>query len=160
MMEIIQQIKKEAVYWSWGAGGHTVIHTAGGGYPTHKASNWNHHANAWIPHFVTNENALLKDHPGPYIGWEKRRAGRHNRISVYLRPFTDNKIVITHEDELAMIDSAVQMGYHPRAVWMSEIVLHDKDMNPLRHITDLLYPLTLDRTYEIVFDTNQVEMTP
>ena len=52
------------------------------------------------------------------------------------------------------------MGYPSHAISLSEIVLHDKDMNPIKHITDLFYPLLMDDTYEIIFNTNQVEMTP
>lgn len=156
-MEIIQQIKKEAVYWSWGCGGHYIDESR---VPRPAPPNPNHHATEWIPHFVTTKNASLKHNPGPYIGWKQMYLGCHSRIAVFLKPFKDNKIVITEAEQIAMVNSAIQMGYPSFAICLSEIVLHDKDMNPLRHITDLFYPLLMDHTHEIIFDTIQVEMTP
>jgi hypothetical protein len=154
-MEVNKIITAEAVYWSWGCGGHKLGITNS---PEHVDPNPSCHAYVWIPHFVTTKNASLKHQTGPYIGWKQMHLSHHSRIAVFLREFKDNKIVITKDDQTRMVESAIHMGYDWPTMVLSEIVLHDKDMIPIRHITDILYPLLQYETIEIVFDTNQVEL--
>lgn len=140
-MQVMVSTLEDAAYWSWGCGGHKLKSDECGDYPVHVAPNLNYHANAWIPHFVTTKNASLKYHPGPYVGWKQMYLGHHSRIAVFLREFKDNQILITTEEQQRMRDAAIHMGYNWGTLAMSEIVLHDKDMNPIRHITNVFQPL-------------------
>lgn len=142
---------KDVAYWSWGCGGHEIHTGVSGTYPVHKAPNQDHHAHAWIPHFVTTKNASLKHNPGPYVGWKQMYLGCHNRIAVFLREFKDDRIIITRADQTRMVECAIHMGYNWSTTILSEIVLHDKDMNPLRHITDIFYPMLSFETIELIF---------
>jgi hypothetical protein len=127
-MEIQQIVKVEAVYWSWGMGGHRII-TDGLGIAVPKSvpAHIPNQANFWMPFLMVPAISKPTELMENFSGWKLETVGGIEMVSFYLKKLEGNCCTLSDEDIRRLYMTARALEFEGTLI-MSELLLHDKDM--------------------------------